>query len=316
MTFAYFTLMACYSFVYRYPSFPLIAVTLTLDVFFIIYELIQMTFSLDYNLDRKVFETSWLEYFSDFWNIIDIVNETLIAVLLYFIFIGMDSSEAPLDASTSETLVDEEPAYNKEFIQNIYQISLAFAWYRGLAHFRAFATTRYLFAMIIECLIDMRAFLILLIYAICAFDFMFLNFDSTLNPVEGFAFSFLIAVGDWDTGAFNLGQWITFVVATVVVLIVMMNLLISIVGDTFERVQMNQAVQDASEMINLLIEIDTIFFWKRDTTKMARILACKPFSGSQSGGSWEGRMRKFFERIETVQHQVNKIAKQQHEQFN
>lgn len=124
-------------------------------------------------------------------------------------------------------------------LQWLYLISLVTMWYRGLSHFRSFRTTRYLFAMIIECLKDMRAFIILMIYALLAFDFMFMNSDIDLGPMDGMAFSFLVALGDWDADGFNFGQWVTFMLATVIMLVIMMNLLISIIGDTFERVQMN-----------------------------------------------------------------------------
>lgn len=46
----------------------------------------------------------------------------------------------------------------------------------------------------------------------------------------------MIAVGDFSYEGFNLLQYFVFVVACLVMLIIMMNLLISLVGDTFDRV--------------------------------------------------------------------------------
>ena len=60
--------------------------------------------------------------------------------------------------------------------------------------------------MIIECLVDMRAFIILLFYAFLAFDFLFINSDLELGPIDGFADSFLVFLGDWDSEGFNFGQ--------------------------------------------------------------------------------------------------------------
>ena len=91
-------------------------------------------------------------------------------------------------------------------------------------------------------------------------------------------------------------------------LIVMMNLLISIVGDTFERVQMEAAVKDAEETIELIMEWDTVQFWNRLKSLPKRIVACLPYS-EESEGDWEGRMLKLFQRLNRVQSEVERNTK-------
>ena len=65
-------------------------------------------------------------------------------------------------------------------------------------------------------------------------------------------------------------------------LVVMMNLLISIVGDTFERVQMDSAIKDSEEVIELLLEIDSVLFRNRDKHDWRRIVVCQPYQSSET----------------------------------
>ena len=51
-------------------------------------------------------------------------------------------------------------------------------------------------------------------------------------------------IGEFDTDGFKYGHWIIFTLAAIINLVMMMNLLISIVGDTYERVQMDKKVKD------------------------------------------------------------------------
>ena len=48
----------------------------------------------------------------------------------------------------------------------------------------------------------------------------------------------MIGLGDWGETPDGFGslEWILFALASVMVLVIMMNLLISIIGDTFDRV--------------------------------------------------------------------------------
>ena len=58
--------------------------------------------------------------------------------------------------------------------------------------------------MIIECLKDMIAFLILITYVGTAFSFIVLNFGDNIDFVDCVKMSFLVALGDWDSDAFSL----------------------------------------------------------------------------------------------------------------
>ena len=98
-------------------------------------------------------------------------------------------------------------------------------------------------------IIDIKYFLVILIVIICGFGSAFysLSNDNVANEdrfiadyIFGLIYAYKIALGDFDTGKFGSSNvwivWILFLLSTVIVLVVMLNLLIAIVGDTFERV--------------------------------------------------------------------------------
>ena len=51
-------------------------------------------------------------------------------------------------------------------------LSLAIAWFRGLTYLNIFRPLRYLVTMVLEVLIDMKAFIFLIMYSILAVTFM------------------------------------------------------------------------------------------------------------------------------------------------
>jgi len=74
---------------------------------------------------------------------------------------------------------------------------------------------------------------------------------------DSWIFSYLIGLGDWDTGNFDgnasTAVWIFFLLNTVFSTVVMLNLLIAIISDTYARVKENAesaAYQEKARMIS------------------------------------------------------------------
>jgi hypothetical protein len=107
--------------------------------------------------------------------------------------------------------------------------------------------------MIIEVVYDMRSFLLVLLVTIAAFGNSMLVLSLGNSPdseqrfiggfVESLTFTYRLVLGDWDTGAFGETAvplvWILFLLCTIFNMIVMMNLLIAIISETFARVNEN-----------------------------------------------------------------------------
>lgn len=109
---------------------------------------------------------------------------------------------------------------------------------KGITYFRYFKGTRYLITLVTEVINDMKAFLMLWFYSIFAFCFIFLalNFNSKNDFEEEWQSSFMINLGDYNTEEFRRLSWMFFVLAALVNPVIMLNLLISIIGDTYDKV--------------------------------------------------------------------------------
>ena len=103
--------------------------------------------------------------------------------------------------------------------------------------------------MITEIIYDMFYFTLILFMAVFAFANSFhilgKNSEGTgfagENILYSFAFSYRIGLGDFDTDRFNEQDkyliWLLWFGNTLFILIVLLNLVIALMGDTFDRVQ-------------------------------------------------------------------------------
>ena len=143
---------------------------------------------------------------------------------------------------------------------------MSFIWIRGLTYLRVFAPVRYLIMMVIEVTKDMMVFLVIVFYCNIAFAFLFLcqkPYDER-NFLDEFKNMFqLLTIGAVEPSTYNLTEWITFALATMVAIIIMLNLLISIISDTFDRVQTTAVIANSRACLQLLSEIEGLAFWKR-----------------------------------------------------
>ena len=63
-----------------------------------------------------------------------------------------------------------------------------------------------------------------------------------------------------DSGIYFM-QYIVYFGATVINVVLMLNLLISILGDSYERFQLEQAIVDIKEKARISMELQSMMFW-------------------------------------------------------
>ena len=132
-------------------------------------------------------------------------------------------------------------------MRTIYIYLALLMWAKLLYFLRIYKQTGYLIRMLIQVVIDFKVFFLVLGITICGFanSFMILSNGSENNEdlvnggfVRAFNFAFTLGLGDWDTGVYYesdypISAWILFYLCTILVLIVMFNLLIAIISETF-----------------------------------------------------------------------------------
>lgn len=77
------------------------------------------------------------------------------------------------------------------------------------------------------------------------------KFDNFMTDVK---YVYRLAYGDFNVDDYNTPEWILFVVATVFIPLIMFNMLIAIMSDTFERVSNSMESTDGRELNSLILE--------------------------------------------------------------
>jgi len=221
------------------------------------------------------------DYLKDPWNLIDIVANSLTAV-----YLGLYGT-------------DSEPDDRK--------VILAFAnfasWLRVIGYFRIFAPTRYLIRMIQEILYEMAAFMLILMTFIiqCALCFM------ALIPGESYytywQIAYRLAYGDFMEADDNDtdGLRIFFILATLSIPLVLLNLLIAIMGDVFDNVQSSKEREEVRERLTLILEISKFRkWWNRDNEEKNYIHVCTNdrLRQEEQDKTWEGKVKVLQKTIE------------------
>jgi WD40 repeat protein len=250
---------------------------LALNSVFIAYEVFQ-------------FLTSGLQYFLEFRNWFDIIRCSL--ALFWGICILTE---------------------NADLLGSYYPLlmiaTIIFCWIKGLIYFRTFKSTRIFVRMVIEVTKDTSSFLILLFYTTLAYAAMFAASSAEFRS-SGFFLSlanaYSLDLSQFETKHLSITEWVVFVLATVVNCIIMLNLLISILGDSYERVQVNLVESDYSQMLDIIIEIEKLMIWNRSQGELVYLHECRSAEKNRKDVEWEGRLRILQDKIMNVREFVEK----------
>ena len=86
-------------------------------------------------------------------------------------------------------------------------------------------------------------------------------------------------------------EYAYFILASILNVIIMLNLLISIVGDSFDKFRTESVELDCIEMTEFVIELENLMFWKRQDQEKAYLQICQEPKIEGSTDLWEGRVR-------------------------
>jgi WD40 repeat protein len=224
--------------------------------------------------------TGPMSYFTEIWNLLDITR-----IILIFIYI------------ISSWYLDD-----KTWLTFLLALTLFLSMVRTASFFRLFRRTRYLIRMIQEIVWDMWPFLIVYFYSIFSFAWLFLVLSdpSAKDGPDSYSSSWLkvymFNFGQYDTGDYKVLQWISLIITTTVNPLLMMNLLIAVMGDTYDRVQQDIVVADLKEIASQLYDIESVMFWRRKKGRPRYFQICAYSEGMSDSISmddvWEGKVRQ------------------------
>lgn len=131
---------------------------------------------------------------------------------------------------------------------------------RGLTYFRAFDMTRFYVRLIIIAIKDSVSFLVIFLYSTLAFGVIYAATYGDSDLISVWKQSYELNMGNFSNDDYSILQYTCFTLATLINVVVMLNLLISILGDSFEKFQNTAKEIDLKEMLNVIIEFETMMF--------------------------------------------------------
>ena len=273
----YITILSYYLIEYEGEKSPsLVIKILFLSIALSLYEVFQM------------FLTKSL-YFTDVWNYIDMARSICCFIYCFF------------------SLTEFNDQVTKQVLVSVTFLSML----RGISYFRLFDETRYMINLLNEVFKDMTSFLILLFYSTFSFALIYFimvnNLKSNSNEkTEDFstyiATAYLLNLGDFATDNYGLFEWIIFFFASVINPLIMLNLLISIMGDTYGRVKEEKETADLKELTQMVIEGEYLMFCKRKHGKRTYMQICALEEVTTEASSQIERIGKLKKRLKGIQY--------------
>lgn len=148
----------------------------------------------------------------------------------------------------------------------INSISVFFIWLKSLYFLRMFRSSSKFISMIVAVVADMRIFLAVFLICLVTFSQSMLIISNNQeseedkfigNFFESMLFTYRLSLGDWDTSALGRTDYVIiitlFILGSFFLCIVMLNLLIAIISDTYAAVEstaQNELYKNFADLIN------------------------------------------------------------------
>ena len=124
----------------------------------------------------------------------------------------------------------------------------------------------------------------ILFYSTIAFSLIFARLQYEDNTYSNFIrASWEVNLGSFSTAGYGQILYLSFFLYGLINPTILLNLLISIMSSTFDRVNTNVIVADSKELASMILEAELIYFWNRDkkSKEYLHVCAAKDLDGNQ-----------------------------------
>lgn len=183
--------------------------------------------------------------------------------------------------------------------------------------FRTFDKTRSLTILIFEVFSDMLSFISLTVYSMIGLSLLLLfsekeTVQSIFNII---GYTYMTTIGEYqsfgkEVSSFNALSIVIFILASIINTIVMMNLLISIIGDTFDRIQQELVIRDMKLLADMIYEIENLMIWKKNIARsyFIHVILAKD-QANENGFSWDGKVKEIQRSVNVAFENISKQIK-------
>ena len=239
----------------------------TFDVYLVISFLFINTLLFTWELVQMI--TEFKVFFQDPWNYLDIIRNLASVVWVSVELYGISSLYFTWTVALMNFL-------------------------RGITVFRLFDGTRFYIDLIFSSLNDIKYFFLMFAYSTFTFGcLLMISRAQTLSFTSVWGESYDLNFGNYEdtgTGIYFM-QYIVYFGATVINVVLMLNLLISILGDSYERFQLEQNIVDIKEKARISMELQSMMFWASKSSQLKCIRLCSSAFEGEEDQDWEGRIR-------------------------
>ena len=243
----------------------------------LIFLILISTFNLLQNL-TKGYE-SFRKFFGSPWNVLDSAR----IMLTYFYTINQ--------------LLYQDPQYiGLELLTLLYCI-------KAIGYFRIFNKYRYLLRVILEIIKDMIPFFLILFTSTIAFAILLRVSQKDLSFFHSFVDLYMLDQTNFVISLDSFENIFVFFMASLLNPIIMLNLLIAIMGDTYDRIQEDMVVADYREMTELILEAEYFVFWRKFSPGVrAFITRCDYLRNlNLEKNQWMGKIRAVKKSIQSLE---------------
>jgi len=223
-----------------------------------------------------------LDYFKSGWNVMDITGHFGVLASTFFTVFYTPSFSLPSTVRAWTSVI---------------------LWTGNLAYLRPYGWSGPLVRMVVQIVKDMIPFVVVLVVLMFGFVGGFASLLQTEDAFQGagaLLTVFAMMLGDFDIGNFegNANSLGMFVLYMGLVVIVLLNLLIAIMGDSYDRVRENQMVEGLKLRAETLVGMDRLYgrflelvARERCYPLVLHVLAPHGWEESGGGDEWEGRVK-------------------------
>lgn len=249
-----------------------------LDIYFVlIFLMVFNTYNVLQNITKC--SDSILKFFKSPWNLLDLSR----IVLSYYY--------------TAKQLIWQDPSHTG------LELLTLFYCLKAVGYFRIFNKYRYLLRVILEIIKDMIPFFLILFTSTIAFAILLRVSEAELSFFNSFINVYLLDQTNFVISLDSFENIFVFFLASLLNPIVMLNLLIAIMGDTYDRIQEDMVVADYREMTELILEAEYFVFWRKlKPGKLAHITRCDYMRNlNLEKNEWMGKIRAVKKSIQALE---------------
>lgn len=180
---------------------------------------------------------------------------------------------------------------------------------RGITAFKIFDGTRYYIKLILRSVSEVKYFLVMFIYSNIALGALYsVTRGNQIDLIESIYKLYILNFGYFDAGELSSNYDIViFLSATIINLIIMLNLLISILGDFHDQFQLERFIIDYQEKAETSLEIQKLLFWRRDNNEKKFFHRVYKAGEEEENELWEGKILFIKNQVEMLEKNINDL---------